>query len=83
MANLPVLGSHSTASQDNQPSQMLSTGSTERPQLDRAQQSLQQQQSASSQLERKLQQASPIHRNDDDGSRRGSGIEEIWLNVYR
>ena len=79
---MPVLGSHSTASQDNQPSQMLSTSSTERPQLDRGQQSLQQQQSASSQLERKLQQASPIHRNDEDGLRRGSAIEEIWLNAY-
>ena len=74
---MPVLGSHSTTSQDNQPSQMLSSSSTERPQLDRGQRSLQQQQSASSQLERKLQQASPIRRNDDDVSRRGSGIEEI------
>ena len=56
---------------------MLSSGSAERAQSEANQESLQHQQSASSQLERKLQQPSPVHRNDEDRSRRGSGIEEI------
>ena len=76
-ANLPVLGSNSNNSQDHQASQILSSGSAERAQSEANQESLQHQQSASSQLERKLQQPSPVHRNDEDRSRRGSGIEEI------
>ena len=75
-ANLPVLGSHTNTSQDNQQSQIISSGSMERPPANRAQESMQHQQSSSYQLERKLQQPSPVHKPDDDGSR-GSGIEEI------
>ena len=76
-ANLPVLGSNSNNSQDHQQSQILSPGSAERAKSEANQERLQHQQSASSQLERKLQQPSPVHRNDEDGPRRGSGIEEI------
>ena len=56
---------------------MLSTGSTERAHAEVSQEILQHQQSASSQLERKLHQPSTVHKIDEDVSRRGSGIEEI------
>ena len=63
--NNPALDSHITPS-----------GSMERAKDERKREILEHQQSSSTNLERRLQHDSPVHKDDDGGSR-GSGIEEI------
>ena len=75
---MPVLGSQLNANEENpafEPRPM-SSASIGRTSDEIKQEILHHQQSSSSNLERKLQQHSPIHRDDEGGSR-GSGIEEM------
>ena len=80
-ANLPVLGSEVNTNDDtipfNSQQKKASLESKQDSNDDFSKRGSQQRQySASSTLERKLQQQSPIHKDDDLVSR-GSGIEEI------
>ena len=81
-ANLPVLGSEVNTNDDttvpfNSQQKKASLESKQDSNDDISKRGSQQRQySASSTLQRKLQQQSPIHKDDDLVSR-GSGIEEI------